>query len=103
MSSVAHRRGDEQRDLNVLDELTIVREVVEPFLTSLVMSMGSSNSSPRVRPSWVGSHVRERTRTDATGRRFTDVAEVYFFRVVDGRIVRAWGLEDTATSCVSWA
>jgi hypothetical protein len=24
------------------------------------------------------------------------VAEVYFFRVVDGRIIRAWGLEDTA-------
>jgi predicted ester cyclase len=24
------------------------------------------------------------------------VAEVYFFRVVDGQIVQAWGLEDTA-------
>jgi predicted ester cyclase len=31
----------------------------------------------------------------ATGRRFENVAEVYFFRVVQGRIVRAWGLEDT--------
>jgi predicted ester cyclase len=30
-----------------------------------------------------------------TGRRFTDIAEVYFFRVVDGRITRVWGLEDT--------
>ena len=32
---------------------------------------------------------------DGAGRRFTDVAEVYFFRVVDGRITRVWGLEDT--------
>jgi predicted ester cyclase len=32
----------------------------------------------------------------ATGRRFEDVDEVYFFRVVDGRIAEAWGLEDTA-------
>ncbi len=32
---------------------------------------------------------------DGAGRRFTDVAEVYFFRVVDGRITRVWGMEDT--------
>ena len=31
-----------------------------------------------------------------TGRRFADVAEVYFFRVRDGRIAEAWGLEDNA-------
>jgi predicted ester cyclase len=30
-----------------------------------------------------------------TGRRFERVDEVYFFRVVDGRIAEAWGLEDT--------
>jgi predicted ester cyclase len=30
-----------------------------------------------------------------TGRRFEDVDEVYFFRVRDGRIVEAWGIEDT--------
>jgi predicted ester cyclase len=30
-----------------------------------------------------------------TGRRFEDVDEVYFFRVADGRIVEAWGIEDT--------
>jgi hypothetical protein len=27
----------------------------------------------------------------ATGRRFEDVDEVYFFRVVDGMVVEAWG------------
>jgi predicted ester cyclase len=30
-----------------------------------------------------------------TGRRFEGVDEVYFFRVVDGRIAEVWGLEDT--------
>lgn len=31
----------------------------------------------------------------ATGRRFEDVDEVYFFSFVDGCIAEAWGLEDT--------
>ena len=30
----------------------------------------------------------------ATGRRFERVDEVYFFRLREGRIVHAWGLED---------
>jgi predicted ester cyclase len=30
-----------------------------------------------------------------TGRRFEKVDEVYIFRVVDGRIAEAWGIEDT--------
>jgi predicted ester cyclase len=30
-----------------------------------------------------------------TGRRFERVDEVYFFELRDGRIARAWGLEDT--------
>jgi predicted ester cyclase len=29
-----------------------------------------------------------------TGRRFERVAEVYFFELLEGRIIRAWGLED---------
>ena len=32
-----------------------------------------------------------------TGKRFEDVDEVYFFRIVDGRIASGWGLEDTLT------
>jgi predicted ester cyclase len=31
----------------------------------------------------------------ATGRRFEDVDEVYFFQIADGRISSAWGIEDT--------
>ena len=36
---------------------------------------------------WCGYH--------GTGRRFDDVAQVYFFRVRQGRIASSWGLEDT--------
>jgi predicted ester cyclase len=32
-----------------------------------------------------------------TGRRFERIAEVYIFRLRGGRIVNAWGLEDTLT------
>jgi predicted ester cyclase len=33
--------------------------------------------------------------TPPTGRRFEGVDEVYIFRVRDGRIAEAWGIEDT--------
>jgi predicted ester cyclase len=33
---------------------------------------------------------------EPTGKRMHDIDEVYFFTVRDGRIVEAWGLEDTA-------
>jgi predicted ester cyclase len=32
---------------------------------------------------------------DPTGRRFERVDEVYIFRVVNGRITEAWGIEDS--------
>ena len=33
---------------------------------------------------------------EPTGKRMHGIDEVYFFTVRDGRIVEAWGLEDTA-------
>jgi len=33
---------------------------------------------------------------EPTRRRFSDIDEVYFFRMQDGRIAEAWGLEDNA-------
>lgn len=42
-----------------------------------------------------GTHLGEWLGHAPTGRRFERVDEVYFFRVRDGRIARAWGLEDT--------
>jgi hypothetical protein len=42
-----------------------------------------------------GTHSGDWLGHPPTGRRFADIAEVYIFRIADGRIVRAWGLEDT--------
>lgn len=40
------------------------------------------------------THTGEWLGHPATGRRFENVAEVYFFRLVKGRIAEVWGLED---------
>ena len=41
------------------------------------------------------THLGEWRGHAATGRRFEDVDEVYFFTLQSGRIAGAWGLEDT--------
>ena len=41
-----------------------------------------------------GTHLGRWLGKDPTGRRFTDVDEVYWFTVKDGRITAWWGLED---------
>ncbi len=42
-----------------------------------------------------GTHRGEWLGHAPTGRRFEHIDEVYFFRIREGRIVHAWGLEDT--------
>lgn len=42
-----------------------------------------------------GTHVGEWLGHAPTGRRFEAVDEVYIFRFSEGRIVHAWGIEDT--------
>jgi predicted ester cyclase len=42
-----------------------------------------------------GTHLGDWRGHPPTGRRFRDIDEVYFFRVRDGRLAHAWGLEDS--------
>jgi predicted ester cyclase len=42
-----------------------------------------------------GTHLGEWRGNPPTGRRYERVDEVYIFRVRDGRISEAWGIEDT--------
>ena len=42
-----------------------------------------------------GTHLGEWLGHAPTGRRFEAVDEVYIFRLREGRIVHAWGIEDT--------
>jgi predicted ester cyclase len=97
-----------QRDLTVLDELysprlaPAARRWIEPFLESFsdiqmrIVELVAEGETVAARLACSATHSRPWLGYPPTGRRFTDVAEVYFFRVVDGRITRAWGLEDTA-------
>ena len=94
-------------DLSTLDELyapqlaSSARRWIEPFLASFsdvrmrIVELVAEGDTVVGRFSCSGTHTGCWLGHPATGRRFTDVAEVYFFRIVDGRISRAWGLEDT--------
>ena len=42
-----------------------------------------------------GTHLGEWQGHPPTSRRFTRIDEVGFFRIEDGRITRAWSIEDT--------
>lgn len=42
-----------------------------------------------------GTHLGEWRGHAPTGRRFTAIDEVYIFQLREGKIVRAWGIEDT--------
>jgi predicted ester cyclase len=94
-------------DLRVLDDLysprmaTAARRWIESFLDSFsdvhmrIVKLVAEGDAVVGRFACSGTHVGTWLGHPPTGRRFEDVAEVYFFRVVEGRIVRAWGLEDT--------
>jgi predicted ester cyclase len=96
-----------ERRLEVIDELyhprlaPVARRWIEPFLASFsdvhmrIDDLIAEDDTVVGRFSCSGTHTGDWLGHPATGRRFTDVAEVYIFRIADGRIVRAWGLEDT--------
>jgi predicted ester cyclase len=89
--------------LDVLDELydprlaPAARRWVEPFLTSFadvrmrIVELVTEGETVVGRLACSGTHTGAWLGHPPTGRRFTDVAEVYFFRVVDGRITRPGG------------
>jgi predicted ester cyclase len=94
-------------ELSVLDQLyapqlaPVARRWVEPFLASFsdvrmsIVELVAEGETVVGRFTCSGTHTGTWLGHPATGRRFSHVAEVYFFRVTKGRIVRAWGLEDT--------
>ena len=94
-------------DLSALDALyaprlaPAARRWVEPFLASFtdvrmrIVELVAEGETVVGRFACSGIHTGPWLGHPPTGRSFHDVAEVYFFRVVEGRIIRAWGLEDT--------
>jgi predicted ester cyclase len=96
-----------ERRLDVIDELyhprlaSAARRWIKPFLASFsdvhmrIDDLIAEDDTVVGRFSCSGTHSGDWLGHPPTGRRFTDIAEVYIFRIADGRIVRAWGLEDT--------
>ncbi|HYF26507.1 MAG TPA: ester cyclase [Baekduia sp.] len=93
--------------LEVLDELyapalaQAARDWIAPFRQSFpdvamrIVDMVAEGDAVVARFTCTGTHLGTWLGHPPTGRRFR-VAEVYWFRFDDeGRIVRAWGLEDT--------
>lgn len=77
------------------------RRWIEPFLNSFgdihmhIVELIAANDIVVGRFTCSGTHVGSWLGHPPTGRRFTNIAEVYIFGITDGRISRAWGLEDT--------
>jgi predicted ester cyclase len=96
-----------QRRLQVLDEIYSPRLApaahrwVGAFLESFtdvdmrIVELLSDGDRVIARFSCSGTHVGRWLGHPATGRRFRNIPEVYFFTVIDGQITAAWGLEDT--------
>ena len=96
-------------DLAILDELytpgmaPAARRWIEPFRRSFpdfemeIVQLVAEGDTVVGRFRCSGTHLGEWRGHAPTGRRFERIDEVYFFEVRDGRLARAWGLEDTLT------
>lgn len=94
-------------DVSGLDDLyaprlaAAARRWIEPFFPSFsdvhmrIVELVAEGQTVVGRFACSGTHTGMWLGHSATRRRFTNVAEVYFFTVIEGKIVRAWGLEDT--------
>jgi predicted ester cyclase len=96
-------------DLAVLDEIyaapmaQAARRWIEPFRASFpdfkmeIVQLVAEGDTVVARFRCSGTHLGVWRGHPPTGRRFERIDEVYFFGVRDGRLARAWGLEDTLT------
>ena len=93
--------------IDVVDELysprlaPAAKRWIAPFLTSFpdprmdVVDLIAEDDKVVGRFACSGTHLGEWLGYAPTGRRFEAVDEVYIFRFREGRIVSAWGIEDT--------
>lgn len=96
-----------ERRLDVLDDLCTPpmarrwRRWVAPFLASFpdmrmeIVQLVTEGDTVAGRFTCSATHMGDWRGHAASGGRFENVDEVYFFKFEDGRIAEAWGLEDT--------
>ena len=93
--------------LEVIDEIYARRQAaaarrwISPFRASFpdihmdVVDLIAEQDKVVGRFTCSGTHLGEWLGHAPTGRRFQAIDEVYIFRFGDGKIVHAWGIEDT--------
>lgn len=93
--------------IDVIDELystslaKAARRWIEPFQKSFpdmqmrVIELIAEGDKVVGRFTCSATHLGEWLGHAPTGRRFEDIDEVYIFRLREGRVVHAWGIEDT--------
>jgi predicted ester cyclase len=109
-SAVVRRLVNEvmnDRRLDVLDDLCTTamarrwRRWVTPFLASFpdmrmdIVQLVTEGDTVVGHFTCSATHTGEWRGHAASGRRFENVDEVYFFEFEGGRIANAWGIEDT--------
>jgi predicted ester cyclase len=94
-------------DMDVIEKLysprlaPAARQWIAPFLASFpdvrmeVVDLIAEGDKVVGRFTCSATHLGEWLGHAPTGRRFEAIDEVYLFRIREGRIVHAWGLEDT--------
>lgn len=92
--------------MDVIDEIysraltAVAKRWIAPFRSSFpdvhmdVVDLIAEDDKVVGRFTCSATHLGEWLGHEPTGRRFEKVDEVYFFRLRDGRIVHAWGVED---------
>jgi predicted ester cyclase len=95
-----------ERNLEVLGQIAaggfaeIARRWVSPFQSAFpdfemeIVDLIAEGEQVVARFKCSGTHLGEWLGVPATGRRFENVDEIYIFRVHDGRLVSALGVED---------
>src|ERR1700737_4428420 len=95
-----------ERNLDVLDQIAAgefaegAKRWVSPFQSAFpdfdmeIVDLISEGEQVVARFKCSGTHLGEWLGVPATGRRFENVDEIYIFRVQEGRLVSALGVED---------
>jgi predicted ester cyclase len=98
-----------RRNPNILDELAaddfaqVAKRWVQPFQSAFpdfemeIVELISEDDTVVAHFRCSGTHRGEWLGVRPTGRRFENVDEIYIFRVRDGKLVSAFGVEDNLT------
>jgi predicted ester cyclase len=101
--AVAARNADVLDDLATGEFAQVAKRWVRPFHGAFldfqmeIVELIAEGDAVVAHCKCSGTHRGEWLGVPATGRRFENIDEIYVFRVRDGRLVSAFGVEDNLT------